>query len=133
MLEETASVVSLEGEKAKVVLVRSDACGACAAKDMCHPSSGETMEMVVLNSAEAKPGDRVIVSLPAGELLKASASAYLLPAVAAVTGGAIGWSRTGTDPGAIAGTVISLAAATIYLFWQGRKKGGAIPFISRVL
>jgi sigma-E factor negative regulatory protein RseC len=133
MLEETASVVSLEGEKAKVVLVRSDACGACAAKDMCHPSSGETMEMVVLNSAEAKPGDRVIVSLPAGELLKASASAYLLPAVAAVTGGAIGWSRTGTDPGAIAGTVIGLAAATIYLFWQGRKKGGAIPFISRVL
>ena len=133
MLEETASVVSLEGSKAKVVMVRSDACGACAAKDMCHPSSGETMEMVVLNSAEAKPGDRVIVSLPPGELLKASASAYLLPAVATVTGGAIGWSRTGTDPGAIAGSVIGLAAATIYLFWQGRKKGGAIPFISRVL
>ena len=79
MLEETASVVSLEGEKAKVVLVRSDACGACAAKDMCHTSSGETMEMVVLISAEAKPVDRVIVSLPPGELLKASASAYLLP------------------------------------------------------
>ncbi len=91
------------------------------------------MEMVVLNSAKAKPGDRVIVSLPPGELLKASASAYLLPAVAAVTGGAIGWSRTGTDPGAIAGSVIGLAAATIYLFWHGRKNGGAIPFISRVL
>lgn len=133
MLEETASVVSLEGDRAKVVLVRSDACGACAAKDMCHPSSGETMEMVVLNSAGAAPGDRVIVALPPGELLKASASAYLMPAVAAVVGGAIGWSRTGTDPGAIVGSVIGLAAATIYLFWQGRKIGGVIPFISRIL
>ncbi len=133
MLEETASVVSLEGDRAKVVLVRSDACGSCSAKNMCHPSSGQTMEMAVLNSAGARPGDRVIVSLPPGELLKASATAYLLPAVAAVAGGAVGWSRTGTDPGAIVGSVIGLAAATIYLFWQGRKERGAIPFISRVL
>ena len=133
MLEETASVVSLRGDSATVVLVRSDACGGCAAKHMCHPSSGETMQMEVRNVAGAHPGDKVIISLPPDELLKASATAYLMPAVAAVSGGAVGWSRYGTDGAAIVGTLIGFALATLYLFWQGRKKRGSTPFISRIL
>ncbi len=133
MLEETASVVSLDGDRATVVLVRSDACGGCSAKHMCHPSSGDTMRMEVRNLTDAHPGDKVVVSLPAGELLKASATAYLMPAVAAVAGGAVGWSRYGTDGAAIVGTVIGFALATLYLLWQGRKDRDSIPFISRVL
>ncbi len=133
MLEETASVISLDGDRATVVLVRSDACGGCAAKHMCHPSSGDTMRMEVRNMAEAHPGDKVVISLPASELLKASATAYLMPAVAAVAGGAVGWSRYGTDGAAIVGTVIGFALATLYLLWQGRKDRDSIPFISRVI
>jgi len=133
MLEETASVVSLKGDRAIVALVRSDACGGCSAKHMCHPSSGDAMQMEVRNLADAHPGDKVIISLPSKELLKASATAYLMPAVAAVAGGAVGWSRYGTDGAAIVGTVIGFALATLYLFWQGRKDRDSIPFISRVL
>ena len=133
MLEETASVVSTRGDRATVALVRSDACGGCSAKQMCHPSSGDTMQMEVRNIAGAHPGDKVIVSLPPGDLLKASATAYLMPAVAAVAGGAIGWSRYGTDGAAIVGTLIGFGLATLYLFLQGRKNRDAIPFISRVL
>ena len=133
MLEETASVVSLKGDRAIVVLVRSDACGGCSAKHMCHPSSGDVMQMEVRNLADAHPGDKVIISLPSKELLKASATAYLMPAVAAVAGGAIAWSRYGTDGAAIVGTIIGFALATLYLFWQGRKDRDSIPFISRVL
>ncbi|UCF87850.1 MAG: SoxR reducing system RseC family protein [bacterium] len=133
MLEETASVVSLKGDRATVALVRSDACGGCSAKNMCHPSSGDTMQMEVRNLAGAHPGDKVIISLPPGDLIKASATAYLMPAVAAVAGGAVGWSRYGTDGAAIVGTVIGFGLATLYLFWQGRKKQDSIPFISRVL
>ena len=91
------------------------------------------MQMVVKNMADAHPGDKVIVSLPPDELLKASATAYLMPAVAAVAGGAVGWSRFGTDGAAIVGTIIGLALATLYLFWHGRKNRDSIPFISRVL
>lgn len=133
MLEETASIVSLNGDRATVVLVRSDACGGCSAKNMCHPSSGDTMQMEVRNLTDAHPGDKVVISLPASELLKASATAYLMPAVAAVAGGAVGWSRYGTDGAAIVGTVIGLALATLFLFKQGRKNRDSIPFISRVL
>jgi len=133
MLEETASVVSLNGDRATVVLVRSDACGGCAAKHMCHPSSGDSMKMEVKNMADAHPGDRVVISLPPAQLLKASATAYLMPAVLAVAGGAVGWSRYGTDGAAIVGTAIGFALATLYLFWQGRNSQDSVPFISRVL
>jgi sigma-E factor negative regulatory protein RseC len=133
MLEETASVVSLDGDTATVVLVRSDACGGCAAKHMCHPSSGESMQMEVKNVAGAHLGDKVVISLPSSELIKASATAYLMPAVAAVVGGAVGWSRYGTDGAAIIGTLIGFALATLYLFLHGRKERDSIPFISRVL
>lgn len=133
MLEETASVVSLRGDSATVVLVRSDACGGCAAAHMCHPSSGDAMQMEVKNVAGAHPGDKVVISLPPDELLKASATAYLMPAVAAVAGGAIGWSRYGTDAAAIAGTLVGFAFATMYLFWHGRKNRGSVPFISRII
>ena len=91
------------------------------------------MQMEVKNLADAHPGDKVVVSLPPEELLKASAAAYLMPAVLAVMGGAIGWSRYGTDGAAITGTVIGFALATVYLYWQGRRKKDSIPFISRVL
>jgi len=133
MLEETASVVSIDGDRARVTLTRSEACGSCSAKNMCHPTGEKSMVMDVLNPAGAEPGDKVIISLPPGDLLKASASAYMMPAVAAVTGGAIGWSRTGTDIGAIIGCLIGLTLASIWLFIQSKKKAGPVPFISRVL
>ena len=91
------------------------------------------MQMEVKNPVGAHPGDKVVISLPPADLLKASATAYLMPAVAAVVGGAIGWSRFGTDVAAIIGTVAGLALATLYLFWQGKKNKDSIPFISRVL
>jgi hypothetical protein len=74
-----------------------------------------------------------VISLPPDELLKASATAYLMPAVAAVAGGAVGWSRYGTDGAAIAGTLIGFGIATLYMFWHGRKNRGSVPFISKVL
>jgi sigma-E factor negative regulatory protein RseC len=133
MLEETASVLSVEGDLAKVTLTRSEACGSCSAKSMCHPTGEKSMIMEVLNSAGAEPGDRVIISLPPAELLKASATAYMMPAVAAVAGGAIGWKKTGTDIGAIIGCLAGLILATIWLIIQSKRKSGPVPFISRVL
>lgn len=133
MLEETASVVTVDKDHAKVSLIRSEACGACCAKHICHPSSEKTMEMNVLNTAGAHPGDRVIISLPASDLLKASATAYLMPAVTAVAGGAVGWQRTGTDIGAIIGCAAGLVFGLVLLFFIDKRKKLPEPFISRVL
>jgi len=91
------------------------------------------MQLEVKNPIGAVPGDKVVVSLPPSDLLKASATVYLMPAVAAVVGGAIGWSRFGTNGAAIIGTAAGLALATLYLFLEGKKNRNSIPFISKVL
>ena len=134
MLEETAMVVSVTRGRATVSLVRSEACGDCAAKNMCHPSSDGTMQMEVDNPIGAKPGERVIIALAPSVLLKASTLAYLFPATVMVAGAAIGWSRTGTDMGALFGALIGFTVSSLYLFVYSRvKKNTQGPAISKVL
>lgn len=127
-------VVSVSEGNAMVSLVRSEACGDCAAKHMCHPGSENTMQMEVRNPVGAKPGEQVIIELPPEALVKASSLAYFLPATVMVAGAAVGWSRTGTDMGALAGALIGFTLASVYLFVYSRsKKFIQGPAISRVL
>jgi sigma-E factor negative regulatory protein RseC len=134
MLKESAMVMSVSTGKARVALVRSEACGDCAAKSMCHPTSGQTMVMEVRNPVEARPGEKVIISLPPQELLKATAMVYLMPAAAMVAGATAGWLRADTDIGAIVGALAGLAAASGFLFLHDRnEKATKGPTISEVL
>jgi sigma-E factor negative regulatory protein RseC len=134
MLEETAMVVSISQGHAMVALVRSEACGDCAAKSMCNPASDNTMQMEVENPVGAKPGERVIIELPPEALLKASTLAYLFPATVMVIGATVGWSRTGTDMGALIGALVGFTASSLYLFiYSRRKKFTQGPAISKVL
>ncbi|UCF30426.1 MAG: SoxR reducing system RseC family protein [bacterium] len=134
MLEETAKVVSVSHNSATVSLVQSAACGSCSAKSMCHPASDGTMLMEVGNTLGARPGETVVISLPPTALLKASTLAYMFPALLTVMGGAVGWSKTGRDSGAIVGAAAGFALASLFLYLHGRrKKGIETPSISRIL
>ncbi len=134
MLEEQAQVVSVAGTRAKVAMVRSDACGECAAKDMCHSTSENTMEMEVDNPAGAHPGDRVIISLSARDLLKATTMIYMFPAFVMVAGASVGWFKTGTDIGAMAGAAIGFTVSFLFLFFYSRRGSNeGAPKITKVL
>ena len=134
MLEETGMVVSVSSGRAKVALVRSEACGDCAAKSMCHPTSEGLREMEVANPMGAKPGEKVIITLPPDVLLKATTLAYLFPATLMVVGATVGWSLKGTDMGALFGALAGLAASSLYIYIHGRmKKAPAGPAISKIL
>jgi sigma-E factor negative regulatory protein RseC len=134
MLEETAMVLSVSQSHAMVALVRSEACGDCAVKSMCHPGSENTMQMEVQNPVGAKPGERVIIELSPEVLLKASTMAYMFPATLMVAGAAVGWSRTGTDMGALIGALVGFTVSFLYLFiYSRRKKFTQGPAISKVL
>ncbi len=134
MLKETAMVVSTSAGRAKIAIVRSEACGDCAAKSMCNPASGNLNVMEVGNPLEARPGEKVIISLPSKELLKATAIAYLMPAAAMVAGATLGWLKTNTDPGAIIGAFTGFAVSFLFLFGHSRrKKTDHGPTISEVL
>jgi sigma-E factor negative regulatory protein RseC len=134
MLKETAMVVSTSDTRAKVAIVRSEACGSCPAKSICSAASGNINVLEVGNPVKARPGERVLITLPPGDLLKASALVYLLPAAVMVAGATAGWLRSGTDLGAIVGALSGLAAASLFLVLRDRnEKANKGPMISAVL
>ena len=134
MLKETAMVVSTSTGRAKVAIVRSEACGNCPSKSMCSTASGNLNVLEVRNPVEARPGEKVMIELRPNALVKATAMVYLLPATAMVAGATAGWLQSGSDLGAMAGALAGFAAASLFLFLHGRRKKAAKgPTISKVL
>lgn len=134
MLKETARVVSTSPGKAKVAIVRSEACGSCPAKSMCSAASGNMNILEVNNPVEAKRGEKVIIELRPTALVKATAMLYLFPAVAIVAGATAGWLRSGSDTGAMVGALAGFAASSLFLYLHGRKqKSESGPKISKIL
>ena len=69
-------VVALSGDRATVHFVRGKMCEHCGA---CISVGEKEMETVVANSLNAKVGDRVMVSLAAKQVVRASLLAYAVP------------------------------------------------------
>lgn len=134
MLKETAMVVSTTSNKAKVAIVRSEACGHCPAKNMCHTTSGGINILEVGHTMEVRPGEKVVIELHPQALVKATTMVYLVPATAMVAGATLGWLRSGTDMGAMIGALGGFLVTSLFLFLHGRKnRQTSGPVISEVL
>ncbi len=133
MLKETAMVVSTSANKAKVAIVRSEACGNCPAKSMCNTASGNLNILEVGNPVHARPGQRVLIELRPEALLKATTLVYLVPATAMVAGATTGWLQTGTDMGAMIGALGGFLITSMFLFLHSRKNRDTVgPVISEI-
>ena len=86
MIEEEGIVAEVEGDMAKVAILKKSACEQCAAAGMCHPGDKEYME--ASNPLGAKKGQKVKVVVAPQIYLKASIILYGVP-MAALAGGAI--------------------------------------------
>jgi len=75
--------------RAWVETIRTPTCEGCASKDSCH-GAGKTMEVCAINDAGADIGDRVLVSIETGTLIKMSLLAYIFPVFALLAGAAVG-------------------------------------------
>ena len=134
MLKETATVVSTTSTRAKVAIVRSEACGSCPAKNMCNTASGNLNVLEVRNPANAKSGEKVVIELQPKALVRATTMLYLVPTISMVTGATLGWMRTSSDVGAMIGALAGFATATLFLYLHGRKGNSADgPAISEIL
>ena len=134
MLKETAMVVSTSPGRAKVAIVRSEACVNCPSKSMCHSAAGGLNVLEVENPLEARPGEKVVVELRPEALVKATAMVYMLPAAAMVVGATAGWLLAGTDLGSMSGALAGLAVASSFLFLHSRGKTiSKGPKISKVV
>ncbi|MBQ6240171.1 MAG: SoxR reducing system RseC family protein [Firmicutes bacterium] len=77
-MAEFGIVTQLQGEFANVEIERSEACQHCNA---CLPSlTGQKMVLYARNAANAKPGDKVTISLTQNGFLSAISLLYVIPA-----------------------------------------------------
>jgi len=88
-MEEVGVVTKTEGVTATVVVQKKGACDGCAAKGTCEPTDNG-MEIEVLNTVNAQPGQTVRVSIGAYTYLKSSMLAYGMPLVFFIAGAIFG-------------------------------------------
>ena len=92
MATEEGVVIKTDHSTAWVKTTKSSACKACTARASCHAlSGGNEMEVEVINSADARVGDRILLSFQSASLLKACFLLYIFPILVMILGAAIGF------------------------------------------
>ncbi len=119
MLEQHAIVLKTEGSKAWVEARESGTCGSCGSggcstRRLADLFGRRERAFPVENILHAVSGERVVIGIPSGALLRSAFSLYGLPLLLMMAG-ALAGQRLGGDPAALAGA----AAGMILAFsWQ---------------
>lgn len=85
MIETRALVLRVDGGYAIVEADRAAGCGRCDSAKGCATGTLSKLfcfkprQLKVMNSVGAEPGDRVVVGIYDGALMKSSVAAYLVP------------------------------------------------------
>jgi sigma-E factor negative regulatory protein RseC len=121
MTENEAVVISLDGSDAYVDV--NAACSGCEQKTGgCGLGDGKGKRpQRVPNKVGAKVGDKVILSIPDGLVLRAVLHCYLLPLALAFVAALLGMAVAG-DPGAFMGGLVGLIAGWLALRRVGHRE-----------
>lgn len=97
MIEETGTVVGVEGDYAWVETQRRSSCGSCEAKGcgtgaLSKVLGARSQRMKAHNPVGAESGDSVVLGIEEGVLLQGSLMVYILPLVLMLAGGLFGES-----------------------------------------
>ena len=117
MIHETGTVISVNGNEAWVQTIRESACRSCKARHGCGQkalaglTSGQSRQIRVVNSLNARPGEQVTVAIEESALLRASLLVYALPLLLMVTATTLaGALMPGRDGMAIVSALAGLGA-----------------------
>ena len=109
-VQETAVIVEVRGETAKVRLNRNPACESCASAGFCHPDSGNKPLVEVNNEVHADVGDVVELEVKPSSRIGSSLIVFGLPLVMMLLGAILGLQYSGSSQdGAVVGAVAGLA------------------------
>jgi positive regulator of sigma E activity len=89
MIEEEGIVAEVEGENARVLVLKKNACESCAAAGVCHPQDADRVVLIAANPLHATKGQKVKVALAPHIYLKRSVLIQYGVPVAALIFGAI--------------------------------------------
>ena len=136
----TGVVKAVQGSMALVVTKAEPECQGCKARDACTATGGggANVEVRVHNTAGAKVGDIVIISMKGSSLLKASFLVYMVPIIALIGGIILGHSLSGVisiDKDLLVGILGLLAflGAFIWVKKKGDKLSGSKEFIPEIV
>ncbi len=119
MNTEEGIVTKVDQDRTWVRVRRSSMCEGCKTRGACYTLSGDKdMESEVSNPIGARVGDRVVLQISSGSLLKASFLFYMVPVLFLVVGIVLGMklgSRYGGDPEIFAALTGIAAAALSFL------------------
>ena len=91
MATEQGIVIKTSATDAVVKTVKSSACKGCSSRGSCHTvGESDEMEVDAINAAGAKVGDRIVLNLESGPLLKATFLLYVFPIILLIIGAALG-------------------------------------------
>ena len=116
--------------RALVETVRSGSCDQCGARHACGAvGGGREARVWATDPLGVRPGERVVIGIPEGSVLRASLLVYLVPVAALVLGAvlgnalapSLGWS---TDLGAAG---LGLACMTLALLGSRYLGGKSAP------
>ncbi len=144
-------VVEEQGEYAKVCLKRRGGCRGCAMRDGCKlPGEGDSgflelffgaksLEVLALNEAGAKPGDRCFVQLRSRwSIVKGSSLLYLLPGVLFILGLLLGgllgerWYHLKVLSQLLGGVVLMLLGFLLASLYGRRRQSEFTPVVTQV-
>lgn len=125
----TGKVVKAEGDRLSVCFERPEMCQHCGA-------CGHKQESLVTLKGHANAGDRVLVDMPEGQLLRTSLFTYLTPIAALLAGLYLGSRVTATEQGAaLCGLICLLLSLGVVILYDRhlRRSGRKTPQIIDVL
>lgn len=141
MIHETGTVISVSGEEAWVQTIRESACQSCKARHGCGQkalagmTSGQSRQIRVANTLDARPGDQVTVAIEESALLRASLLVYALPLLLMVIATAlVGAVMPGRDGLAVVSALAGLGTGLLLARWySGRDSGHWQPVMGRLI
>lgn len=126
--EHDAVVTRVDGNYAWLDVNDDGGCSSCSQSEGCGKRAKRGPQRV-RNDIGARVGQRVILSVPRGVLLKATLWTYMLPLALVLVGAASGLTLAG-DPGAVAGAVTGFMVALGVLRWVEPQRHGGEPLVS---
>lgn len=124
MVEGIAQVVAIEGTVAWLVPEQTTSCGGCASASACGSkgigttaSRLELRRFQLVNDADLRVGERVVVGIREHALLRASITAYVIPLVALLIAGVLAQWAAHND----IVTMVAMFAGFALGLWFARK------------
>ncbi|BBL76054.1 SoxR reducing system RseC family protein [Methylomagnum ishizawai] len=127
MIEEEALVTHVEADQVWVEKPRQSACAACktpcataGVADYLEQGKPDLARLVVSSPIEVRAGDRVVLGIEEGAIVKGSFAIYLLPLLGLLAGAILGQTLGGAfatpaDLAAASGGLAGLAATLAFL------------------